>query len=410
MSSRLQPRDGVARTRRASDEPISVGLAKAHHVFRTWLTTHAYELWWTNGADHARGGFHERLNLDATPTDEPRRARLHPRQAFAYSHATELGWPGPSRHAFEHGLNFFVSRYKRIDGLYRTKVASDGTPLDDHVELYDQAFALLGFASAYASSNERRWQTEAYALHARLQEQFRRAGGGFEDSVPARLPLTSNSHMHLLEAALAWVALDTDTRWLTLATEIVELAETHWMSSPTGVISEHFDGAWEPLRAQGWIIEPGHQLEWASLLLHFASHSRASRLTTAALRLIEFSEKWGVDPRRRVVMNSCFADGRRKDTQARLWPQTERIKASCLAAEATGDLIHVSHALEATQTLMLYFETPVRGLWRDRMSAAGVFIEEPVPASSFYHIVGAALALDRLARLTRLQKTLQDGS
>jgi len=395
---------------RVSDPLVFASLAEAHHSFKTWLTTHAYELWWMHGADHVRGGFHERLHLDATPTDEPRRARLNPRQAFAYSHATELGWTGPAHRAFEHGLDFFVSHYKRADGFYRTKVAPDGTPLDNNIELYDQAFALLGFASAYGLCSEERWRTEAYALHHRLQKHFRRAGGGFEESIPARLPLSSNSHMHLLEAALAWLALDADARWLTLATQIVELAENRWMTSPTGLISEQFDAAWEPLRLQGWIIEPGHQFEWGSLLLHFASHQREGGLTTAALRLIEFSESFGVDPERRVVMNSCFADGQPKDIEARLWPQTERIKASCMAAEVTGDSLYASRALEATQTLMGYFETPVRGLWRDRMSAEGAFIEEPAPASSFYHIVGAALALERLAQATLPQGTLKEGS
>ncbi len=197
---------------------------------------------------------------------------------------------------------------------------------------------LLGFAARHTlPGDDARWRTEAYALHARLQEHFQRAGGGFEESIPARLPLSSNSHMHLLEAALAWLALDADTRWLTLATEIVELAQTRLMSSPTGVISEHFDGDWEPLRTQGWIIEPGHQLEWASLLLQLCIPPSRASPERAALRLIEFSETWGVDPQRRVVMNSCFADGRRDDAEARLWPQTERIKASCMAAEATGD-------------------------------------------------------------------------
>lgn len=399
----------MAQTHGACDEQTPVGLADAHQALRTWLATHAYNLWWAKGVDRVSGGFHERLLLDATPTDEARRARLHPRQAFAYSHATELGWTGPARPAFEHALHFFVLHYKRADGFYRTKVAANGAPVDDAIELYDQAFALLGFASAYSSCNQQRWRAEAYALHDRLLQHFQRAGGGFEESIPARLPLSSNSHMHLLEAALAWLALDADTRWLALATQIVELAE-RWMSAPTGVVPEHFDGDWEPLRTQGGLIEPGHQFEWASLLLHFSSRIRESRLTSAALRLIELSETWGVDPQRRVVMNSCFADGRRKDTEARLWPQTERIKASCMAAEATGDVIHLSHALEATQALMLYFDTPVRGLWRDRMNIEGAFIEEPVPASSFYHIVGAALALDRLARATRLQKTLQEDS
>jgi mannose-6-phosphate isomerase len=99
-------------------------------------------------------------------------------------------------------------------------------------------------------------------------------------------------------------------------------------------------------------------------------------------------------------MNSCRIDGRREDAEARLWPQTERIKASCLAAEATGSPIYISRALEATQTLMRYFDTPVCGLWRDCLNVENRFLEQPAPASSFYHIAGAAIALDRLAAVT----------
>jgi mannose-6-phosphate isomerase len=68
---------------RTPGELIAVDLASANQALLTWLATRAYELWWTCGADQARGDFHERLHLDATPTDEPRRARLHPRQVFA---------------------------------------------------------------------------------------------------------------------------------------------------------------------------------------------------------------------------------------------------------------------------------------------------------------------------------------
>lgn len=374
-------------------------LVSAHQALRTWLATHAYEVWWSRGADHARGGFHERLHLDATPTDEPRRARLHPRQVFAYAHASELGWSGPASRAVEHGLQFFLCRYKRPGGFYRAKVAPSGTPVDDHIQLYDQAFALLGFAAAYSLCKEQRWLAEACALHTRLHERLRRTAGGFEESVPAKLPLSSNSHMHLLEAALAWLELDSDPRWLSLATQIVELALTRYIDSRTGAIGEYFDIAWQPIGAHDEIVEPGHQFEWASLLLKFASHSIDARLAPAALRLLEFGESRGVDRQRRVVINRCFADGRPDDTDARLWPQTERIRASCVAAEASGDSIHVLRALEATQTLMRYFDTPLRGLWRDRLNAANEFVAEPAPASSLYHIVGAALALERLRNL-----------
>lgn len=66
-----------------------------------------------------------------------------------------------------------------------------------------------------------------------------------------------------------------------------------------------------------------------------------------------------------------------------------------MAAEASGDSIFVLRALEAMQIVMRYFDTPLRRLWRDRLNAADAF----VPASSLYHIVGAALALERLCNL-----------
>jgi len=47
-------------------------------ALKSWLLDSAFTLWWERGADQKHGGFHERLKLDATPTGEPRRARLHP--------------------------------------------------------------------------------------------------------------------------------------------------------------------------------------------------------------------------------------------------------------------------------------------------------------------------------------------
>lgn len=385
---------------RSPEELVAIELAGAHQALREWLATRAYEVWWTRGSDQVHGGFHERLHLDATPTEEPRRARLHPRQVFAYAHSTELGWAGPARHAVQHGLNFFLSHYKRDDGFYRSKVAPDGTSVNDQIELYDQAFALLCFASAYSFCGEQRWRIEAYALRACLRKHLAQAAGGFEESMPPRFPLSSNSHMHLLEAALAWIEVDADDGWLTLATEIADLALERWIDPPSGALGEYFGTDWQPAQAQGSIVEPGHQFEWASLFLHFSRRSADTRLAPAALRLIEFAETWGVDPQRRAVMNSCRVDGRREDADARLWPQTERIKASCSAAEATGAPLYMSRALEATQTLMRYFDTPVCGLWRDCLNLQNGFREQPAPASSLYHIVGAALALERLARVT----------
>ena len=55
----------------------------------------------------------------------------------------------------------------------------------------------------------------------------------------------------------------------------------------------------------------------------------------------------------------------------------------------------INAAIAATRSLMKYLETPTPGLWRDTMDERGAFVEQLAPASSFYHIVSAALQLQR---------------
>jgi mannose-6-phosphate isomerase len=89
------------------------------------------------------------------------------------------------------------------------------------------------------------------------------------------------------------------------------------------------------------------------------------------------------------VLDALLDDLSVHEPQSRLWPQTERLKASALAAALTGERRYWSNAADAAQALLRYLETPVPGLWHDRCTADGVFITEPSFASSFYHIVAA---------------------
>ena len=74
---------------------------------------------------------------------------------------------------------------------------------------------------------------------------------------------------------------------------------------------------------------------------------------------------------------------------ARLWPQTERIKAALFL----GGSDRAAQVAAACAGLQRYTEVTPAGLWRDRLRPAGGFVEEPAPASSFYHIVCALAEL-----------------
>ncbi len=63
----------------------------------------------------------------------------------------------------------------------------------------------------------------------------------------------------------------------------------------------------------------------------------------AALKLIDIGEQHGV--RNGLAINSLLDDFSPHDAGARLWPQTERLKAAALAARLTGEARYFTMAV-----------------------------------------------------------------
>jgi mannose/cellobiose epimerase-like protein (N-acyl-D-glucosamine 2-epimerase family) len=365
--------------------------------FCDWLCDAAYPLWSTRGVD-PDGGFHERLGQDGRPLAEPRRSRVNPRQAYCFAVAPSLGWRGDVAGLVKHGLDYWVAKYQRSDGLFRTLIAADGSVIDDRALLYDQAFGLMAFNVAALVTDRAERERQALALHALVMKHMKRAGAGFESAVPPSLPLQSNPHMHLLEAALAGCEVCSESSlWKPLADELAELALTRFIDAQSGALREFFDGQWSPAEGvQGRVVEPGHQFEWAWLLLRWGGPKHA-RAKSAALKLIDIGESHGV--RNGLAVNSLLDDFSAHDPGSRLWPQTERLKAAALAARLTGEARYYAMTVAAAEGIMRYLECPIPGLWYDRIDAAGKLVDEPAPASSFYHLVAAVAEISALARL-----------
>ena len=380
-----------------ADDGVQVAAAAAASGrLVSWLLDAAYPIWSSNGIDSVRGGFQERLTLSGEPTNDARRARVQPRQIFAFSRAPSLGWTGDAAGAVAQGLSYFLTRYRRGDGLFRTAVTPDGAPLDDRALLYDQAFALLGFAAAAPLlGSSFNLAGEAEQLRLAVFKHLKRAGPGFESGLPHGPPLLSNPHMHLLEASLAWLEVDGAGEWRTLADELGELALSHLIDPTTGMLHESFDSSWKPTAdAAGRLVEPGHQFEWAWLLMRWGQRRADAR--EAACRLMEVAEVHGV--RGGVAINAIVNDTSIHDGSARLWPQTERLRAAALAARLYGDTRYWKMTAEAATGLLRYLATEVPGLWYDRLTLSGELMRETVTAGNLYHIVGGIHELAALVR------------
>ncbi|MDB6082924.1 MAG: mannose-6-phosphate isomerase [Gammaproteobacteria bacterium] len=371
-----------------------VKLAAARARLVTWLTDAAYPLWAQNGIDPENGGFIETLAQNGTGMPHPRRARVHPRQIYAFSQAPGFGWKGDVRRILRRGSDYFATHYLRSDGLFRTLAGVDGAPLDDRALLYDQAFALLGYAAAAVALDARdEFERRALELRRAIESHFRAPNGAFFSDETRKGFFESNPHMHLLEACLAWTETGSDLGWTDWTRHLVDLAMQKFIRGDTGALGESFTADWRPSPGlAGRIVEPGHQFEWAWLLLRCENRHPGS-LREAALRLIAIGDKSGVH--NQVAINALLDDFSIHDSNARFWPQTERLKAALLAARLTGEEKYWTMAVAAVTALFPYLETPVAGLWLDVQLPSGELVDSPAPASTFYHLVGAIVALDK---------------
>lgn len=357
-------------------------LADFRDLYWDWLTRAALPLWASVGVDQA-GGFQELLGQDGHAVAAPRRSRVQGRQSFVFAFAGRLGWDGASADAAPVGLAYLDRHCRRADGLYATLSAPDGAILDDTAMTYDQAFVLLAQSEMHRWDAKAGWQDKALELLSQIESARRHPHGGF---VEADGRFLSNPHMHLFEAALAWMEAGGSPVFEALAAEIAGLALKHFMDPQRRVLGEVFDAQWSPAPGDaGQVIEPGHQFEWAWLLERWArlksdgaAHDAARDLFAAGLR--------GVDPARAAAMDRTDPDMKPVRPTARLWPQTEWLKAACILGDG-------AQARAAAATLWRYLETPKAGLWRDKMEADGGFVDEPAPASSLYHIICAVAAL-----------------
>lgn len=380
-------------------EPRSAGLEASIDGFDAWMRLSALPLWATLGVD-ADGGFVESLNTAGRGVADFRRARVQARQAYVFAAAGRMDWSGPWRRLVSDGLRRFGETNLRPDGLYRTRVGRDGAVLDETATLYDQAFVLLAYATAAGAGLEPQAMAErAHALRQAL-DGLRHPQGGWREA--GDHPFQANAHMHLLEAGLAWEALDSAGPWSSLCDEIVALARRAFIDGEGGFLREFFADNWRPAPgADGRVVEPGHQFEWSWLLTRWG-RSRGDDWAMQAARRLYAAGARGVDHARGVAVDQLgpslrLSDGEAAHT-ARLWPQTERIKAALILAEmaegASRELL-LEDAEDALEGLKLYLRPT--GLWADRLDEAGVLRDEPAPASSLYHIM-AALEQARAAR------------
>ena len=367
--------------------PAFDSLSDAALWFEGWLRRDALPLWSDAGWDPVTAGFREGLWLDGARYDPRRRARVQARQIHVFaSAAVDLSAPVLAQSA-QLGWVGFVRSHQRSDGLFASETDPAGAVTDATPRLYEHAFVLLALAALARLETDGQWSKMAESVLEALAS-FRHPPCGFRETGPEQFQ--ANAQMHVLEAALAWEAIAPIALWRRLADQMAELAMARFIDAPTGALREFFDAEWQARVGEAGLIEPGHQFEWAWLLERWGQTRGDDRACAAARRLFAVGRR-GFDPIRNVVVNALWDDLTVRDSGARLWAQTEHIRAALQLSET-------ENALTAASGLAAFLATSTPGVWHERMRPDGGFIDEPAPATSLYHLYGAIQALRRASR------------
>jgi len=345
---------------------------------------------WAQVGTHSAGGFQERLDLSAKPTnDQTSRVRLQARQTFCFSLAKRHGWNRADCDAIiQRGMDCLLNHCQRPDGLFGKQVELGVGLRDDRFDLYDTAFALLAFTAANQAGHAEAARARD-ALSGVIDDTLARPveEGGFYETLPGPTVRQQNPHVHLFEASLAHYGACRDSAALARTQGIMAFVKAQFFCADAGTLCEQTTTHGSGLKADR--LEAGHHYEWVWLLDWHARETGdalsplAQPLYRQALALTDEAGRIALaHDRAGTVIEPIY----------RTWTQTEALRAHIAAYRRgwatlddickTFDLLWADHILPAPE-----------GAWIDRVTRDGARDVDDITAATGYHIYGAFDAL-----------------
>ncbi|MCR6662225.1 MAG: AGE family epimerase/isomerase [Luteimonas sp.] len=353
-----------------------------------------------------RGGFFHYFRDDGSVYDAAHR-HLVSSTRFVFNHA--MGWrefgDAADRAAVDHGLAYLrdVHRNQATGGYAWT--LRDGVVEDDMNHCYGVAFVLLAYSCGLKAGVEqaRDWMDETWNL---LEQRFwEPAFGLYRDEADAQWNFTGyrgqNANMHMCEAMLAAFEASGERRYLDRALLLADHMTRRQAAKSDGLVWEHYDSDWnidwdynrdDPKHLfRPWGFQPGHQTEWAKLLLILDSHVDVDWLVPTARHLFDTAVARAWDAARGGLYYGFAPDGSVCDDDKYFWVQAESLAAAALLAARTSDDIYWQWYDRLWAYSWEHFVDHEHGAWYRILDADNrKYSDEKSPAGKTdYHTMGA---------------------
>lgn len=352
------------------------------------------------------GGFFQTFRDDGTVYDPGLRHLVSStRFVFNYGMAHRLHGDARYRDWALHGLQFLQERHRQPQGHFAWELR-DNEVTDGRAMAYGHAFVLLATSSAFRAGIE-----EARPLIGEIWDFLERHfwdadAGAYADERDSSLQILSpyrgqNANMHLCEALIAAFEATGEKRYFERAVALAEKFAGDIAGLGDGLIWEHYTIGWQPDfdynrdrpddLFKPWGYQPGHQVEWAKLLLQLEAHEPSDWMVERAALLYRNAMDKGWDDEFGGLVYGFAPDGAFCDAHKYFWVQAEAFAAAWRLFRVTGEQHYLDDYRRLWQWSWNHLVDHRHGAWfriRNRDGSPVDDLKSP-PGKTDYHTLGA---------------------
>lgn len=356
------------------------------------------------------GGFYHFFGDDGSVYDKTTRV-LVTEARFVFSFAVAYQYLRKPEYltAVRHGVSFLRGPLRNTaNGAYHW-VLKDGVPTESKIYTYALAFVLLAYSKAVEVGIEeaKAYVDETYELME--SHMFEPKHGLYAEEADANWvvdPYRSESgNLHSCEALIAAYEATKEVRYLDRAVLLADNICNRQAGLAKGLVWEHYREDWsadmefsnnaEALKIfRPWGYQPGHQVEWARLLITLNRHAPAIWFEPKARYLFDIAVKQAWDAEHGGLAYSFDPSGAVCDWDKIFWVQVESIGTAAMLAICTKQDEYWHHYDKLWQYSWKHMVDHTHGSWYRRLNRVNEkYFAEKTKAGLCvdpdYHILGA---------------------